>query len=67
MSNILLDTISTISIDTLHSIEKERAETMSKVEFIKWMRELNVSRLYEDPSGKLKAREIMSEYVYKRV
>ncbi len=57
MSNILLDTI---SIERLHSIEKEREEVMSSIEFQTWMAELNVSQSYEDPTPKLKAREIMS-------
>jgi hypothetical protein len=59
MSNILLDTI---SIERLHSIEKEREEVMGSIEFQKWMAELNVSQSYEDPNPKLKAVEIMSQW-----
>ena len=31
-------------------LEKERNETMSTLEFQQWMRELNVSQSYEDPT-----------------
>ena len=55
-----------VTIETLERLEAERAKTMNSVEFIKWMAELNVGRLYEDPTGRLKAREIMSEYVFKK-
>jgi hypothetical protein len=58
--------MSNVTIEVLERVEAERAETMSKAEFVKWMAELNVGRLYEDPTGRLKAREIMSEYVFKK-
>jgi hypothetical protein len=54
--------MSSISIERLHSIEKEREEVMGSIGFQKWMEELNVSQSWEDPNPKLKAVEIMSQW-----
>jgi hypothetical protein len=54
------DLLNTISIERLNSIEREREEVMGSIEFQNWVAELNVSQSYEDPTPKLKAREIMS-------
>ena len=55
-----------ISIERLHSIEKEREEIVGSIEFQKWMNELHVSRMWVDPTGSLNAREMMSEYDFHR-
>lgn len=49
-------------IEKLELIEVERNETMSNPLFQQWMRELNVSQSYEDPTYKLNARDVQSQY-----
>lgn len=51
-------------IELLEKVEMERNETMSDINFQKWMRELNVSQSYEDPTSKINARELQSQYGY---
>lgn len=53
-------------VERMEEIEKERNETMSDPAFQNWMRNLNVSQSYEDPEGKIKAREVQSQYDVKR-
>ena len=64
MSN---NVMGSISIERLHSIEKEREEIVGSEAFQKWMSELNVSRLWVDPKGSLNAREMMYGYEFKRL
>jgi hypothetical protein len=54
----------TISIERLHSIEREREEIVGSVEFQKWMKELGVSRMWIDPSGSIRAGELNAQYTY---
>lgn len=54
----------TISIERLHSIEREREEIVGSIEFQKWMRELGVSRMWIDPSGSIRAGELNAQYTY---
>ena len=49
-------------IETIEQVQAEREQTMATLEFQQWMKELNVSQSYEDPAGKLNARDIMSQY-----
>ena len=49
-------------IEKLELIEVERNETMSNPLFQQWMRELRVSQSYEDPTYKLNARDVQSQY-----
>jgi hypothetical protein len=51
-----------ITIERFEQIEQERNKTASDPNFHKWMEELNVSKLYTDPSNYFKAREIMIDY-----
>jgi len=51
-----------ITIERFEQIEQERNKTASDPNFHKWMEELNVSKMYQDPSNYFKAREIMSDY-----
>jgi hypothetical protein len=43
-------------------LEQERHETMGNLEFQNWMKELNVSQSYEDPTLKLNASDLMRQY-----
>lgn len=56
-----------ISIERLHSIEREREEVVGSTEFQQWMRELNVGRLYTDPTGSLNGRDMMREWDWSRM
>lgn len=51
-------------IELLEKIESERNLTMSDHNFQNWMRELRVSQSYEDPTPKINARELQSQYGY---
>ena len=50
--------------ERLHSI---RENTMVDPQYIEWVTALRVSQSYEDPTGKIKARELMSEWNPKRL
>ena len=54
-----------ISIERLEQIEQERLETMANKKFQQWMKQLNVSQSYSEPTSKLNAREINQQYDYK--
>jgi hypothetical protein len=43
-------------------LEKEREETIGTLEFQNWMKELNVSQSYEDPTLKHNAGDLMRQY-----
>ena len=47
-------------------LEKERNETMSTLEFQQWMKELNISQSYEDPTLKINAGDLMKQYDTKK-
>ena len=49
-------------IELLEQVEMERNETMSDPKFQQWMKELHVSQSYEDPTLKLNARDVQSQY-----
>ena len=54
-----------ISIERLEQIEKERLETMASKKFQQWMKQLNVSQSYSEPTSKFNAREMNQQYDYK--
>jgi len=54
-----------ITIERLEQIEKERLETMANKKFQQWMKQLNVSQSYSEPTGKLNARDMMQSYDFK--
>ena len=58
----MLDTIKMKFFLKIREVEQQREETMASLEFQQWMKELNVSQSYEDPAGKLNARDIMNQY-----
>jgi hypothetical protein len=54
-----------ITIERLEQIERERLETMASKKFQQWMKQLNVSPSYSEPTSKLNAREMNQQYDYK--
>jgi len=50
------------TIERLVEIENEREQTMMDKKFQQWMKKLNVSRLYTDKTGVLRANELMDQY-----
>lgn len=57
------DTImGSMSIEEYEALQSVRENTMVSSEYIQWMSELAVSSSYEDPTGRLRAREIMSSW-----
>jgi hypothetical protein len=50
------------TIERLEQIEQEREQTMMDKQFQQWMKKLNVSRLYTDKTGVLRANELMNQY-----
>ena len=51
-----------MSIEEYEALQSVRESTMVSSEYIQWMSELAVSSSYEDPTGRLRAREIMSSW-----
>jgi hypothetical protein len=60
MHSIVLDNI---SIDRLHSIEKEREQTMYDENFIQWCKQMNIGARVEVKD--YRAGELMQQYVDK--
>ena len=50
------------TIERLVEIENEREQTMMDKQFQQWMKKMNVSRLYIDKTGVIKANELMNQY-----
>ena len=55
--SIVLDRV---SIDTLHSIEREREEVMQDKEFIQWCKDMNIGARVEVKDKR--ANELMQQY-----
>lgn len=53
-----------ISLERLIEIEQEREQTQSRKDYQKWVKELNVSRVYKDKEPIFRAREMMKDYDY---
>jgi len=53
-----------VSAERFEQIEKEREQIMSDPNYQNWVKELNVSRSYVDPTPILNARDMMEEYKY---
>jgi hypothetical protein len=51
-----------ITIERLEQIEAERKQTYADGLFQSWMKELHVSRLYEDHSSRHNARSVMEQW-----
>jgi hypothetical protein len=54
-----------ITIERLEQIEQERFQTMADKKFQQWMKQLNVSQSYSEPTGKFNARDMNDQYDYK--
>ena len=52
------------SIERLIEIEEERQRTQSDKGYQKWVKELNVSRVYKDKEPIFRAQEMMRDYDY---
>lgn len=53
-----------ISIERLEQIEQEREEIMFSTDFKQWMKDLNVSRSYTDPTPRFNAQVMNSQYSF---
>ena len=62
----MLDTIKMKFFLKMQDIENERNETMATLEFQQWMKDLNVSQSYEDPTLKHNAGDLMRQYDIKK-
>jgi len=62
----MLDTIKMKFFLKMREIEEQREETMGSLEFQNWMKELNISQSYEDPTLKLNAGDLMRQYDMKK-
>ena len=51
-----------IEVEQMELVEIERNLTMSDPKFQQWMKEMRVSQSYEDPTLKLNARDVQSQY-----
>ncbi len=54
------------TIEKMEQLELERNQTMSVPAFQNWMRNLNVSQSYEDPTLRLNAKDVQSQYDVKK-
>jgi hypothetical protein len=57
----------TTTIERLVEIENERQETMNNPNFHRWMKELDVSVIYKDNEPIHRAKEMNSEYNFKKL
>ena len=53
-----------VSIERLEEIELERQQTLGDTNFQLWMKELNVSQSYVEPTSLLRAKDIVEQYDY---
>ena len=51
-------------IQAYEALEKRRAQTMLDPKFQLWVKELNISQSYVEPSGFIKAKELNNQYDY---
>jgi len=52
-------------IDKIHSIERDRENTMADPKYIAWVRELRVSQLYTNRELIHNANRLMKQYTHK--
>jgi hypothetical protein len=52
-------------IDRIHSIERERENTMADPKYIQWVKELKVSQLYTSRELIHNANRLMKQYTHK--
>jgi hypothetical protein len=58
--------MSNVSIERLEEIEIERQQTLGDSNFQTWMKELNVSQSYVEPTSLLRAKDIVEQYDYSK-
>ena len=51
-------------IQAFEQLEKRRAEIMLDPKFQLWVKELNISQSYVEPSGFIKAKDLNNQYDY---
>ena len=51
-----------ISIERLQEIQEEREKTQLDPKFQRWVKELNVGRMYVNKDGIINARNMMDDY-----
>lgn len=56
----------TTSIERLEQIEAERQETMNSSSFQTWVNELRVSLCYSNPEPTIRAREMNTQYDFRK-
>jgi len=49
-------------VQAYEELQRKREETMLDPKYQQWVKELNISQSYVEPSGFIKAREINSQY-----
>lgn len=55
-----------VSLERLEQLELERAATAADPNFQEWVKSLNVSRSYADPSARLNGAELTNQYDYSK-
>lgn len=58
--------MSNVSIERLEEIELERQQILGDSNFQTWMKELNVSQSYVEPTSLLRAKDIIEQYNYSK-
>jgi hypothetical protein len=66
-NNTIDRVMGSMSIEEYERLHSIRESTMVDPQYIEWVTALRVSQSYEDPTGKIKARELMSEWNPKRL
>ena len=51
-------------VQAYEALEKRRAEIMLDPKFQLWVKELNISQSYVEPSGFIKAKDLNNQYDY---
>ena len=55
-----------ISIERWEEIEHDRDQVMNDPNYQEWVRQLNISRAYINPTGILKAQDLNNQYDFSR-
>jgi hypothetical protein len=55
-----------ISIERWEEIEYDRNQVMNDPSYQEWVKQLNISRAYVNPTGVLKARDLNNQYDFSK-
>jgi hypothetical protein len=55
-----------ISIERWEEIEHDRNQVMNDPNYQEWVKQLNISRAYVNPTGVLKARDLNNQYDFSK-